>query len=100
MHHVRHKEILTLVRKIVALDEKNSFKETNYDSPSLGRLCQSSVATTTTNTTIDTSSEGIGEEVPRMRRSERKKAKKLGVLGSHSQTAEGGSLFEGRHRLH
>lgn len=89
MHHVRHKEILTLVRKIAALDDNNSSDETNnYGSRSLGRLCRSSVVTPITNTVTDTSSESIGEEVPRMKRSERKKAKKLGGLTNRWRNVE------------
>lgn len=84
MHHNRHKEILTLVRKINALDDINKPNPAGPDSPSLGKSYRSSATTTSIKTTTDTSSE-IGEETPKMKKSERKKAKKLGLGPAHKK---------------
>ena len=91
MHHSRHKEILILIRKINSLDEINSPNPDGTNSLSLIRPRRNSEQSFTTSTTTTTSSEvssECGEEgASKMKRSERKKAKKLG-LGSGSKKSK------------
>ena len=75
MHHNRHKEILKIVRQIVAIDEPNAVFPPAKASNSRGR--RSSSATNSNNLT-DTGSECPSVEDTRMTRRERKKAKKSG----------------------
>jgi hypothetical protein len=80
MHHNRHKDILKLVRALRVYDEENSIKNAPQGTPKTAqKLRRGSAATVTTSTTTDTSSESFGDEVPKLRRRERKKAKKNGV---------------------
>jgi hypothetical protein len=81
MHHMRHKEILKLVRKISALDEAVSIypaTKTAVSTPS--NKNQQSSTLLLANYTTDTA--GELEEVPSLRRSERKKAKKMGGIST------------------
>jgi hypothetical protein len=78
MHHTRHKEILVLVRKIAAIDDLSRPNQATSDSLSQGKSRRGSAFTTSTATPTETSSE-FAEEVIKMKRSERKKAKKLGL---------------------
>lgn len=81
MHHMRHKEILKLVRKISALDEAVSIYPTKKTAASTpNNKNQQSSTLLLANYTTDTA--GKLEEVPKLRRSERKKAKKMGGISA------------------
>lgn len=79
MHHSRHKEILVLVRKIAALDEPGLLNQASFDSPSQGKCRRGSAFTTSRATPTDTSSD-FAEESTKMKKSERKKAKEMGLV--------------------
>lgn len=81
MHYNRHKKILTLVRKITALDDTNNPNIGSPASLSVDKSRRGSANTTSTTTTPTETSSDFGDEGAKMKRSERKKAKKLG-LGS------------------
>ncbi|KAH7417931.1 hypothetical protein BKA64DRAFT_183248 [Cadophora sp. MPI-SDFR-AT-0126] len=75
LHHNRHKEILKIVRQIVAIDEPNIVFPPAKASSSRGRRGSSA---TTSNTLTDTGSECPSVDDTRVTRRERKKAKKSG----------------------
>lgn len=74
MHHVRHKEILKIMRKIAALDGTNS---PSQDATTLS-LRRGSADTKATMAGTDASSETPGEDCTKLRKSERKKLRKSG----------------------
>ncbi|KAH8596090.1 hypothetical protein B0O99DRAFT_123381 [Bisporella sp. PMI_857] len=79
MHHVRHKEILKLVRLIIAIDEPKSLAE-GLQAPSSGKSRQSSIGVASSGMTDTSSDTGtLGEDGRHLTRSERKKAKKSGT---------------------
>ena len=89
MHHNRHKDILRLVRALHAYDEANSAKNTLGNTPKTAqKLRRGSAAIMMTSTTTDTSSETFGGEAPKLRRRERKKAKKNGLGATKDRNVE------------
>ena len=87
MHHNRHKEILTLIRKINIVDEVHNAELVRSDSLSTNRSRRGSAQSSTTSTTTASEfSADYGDEVaPKMRRSERKKAKRLGLCSTNKE---------------
>ena len=81
MHHTRHKEILKLIRRITELDVAKSCAE-SFPTNAAGKLRQDFMpgSQTSSSGTTDTSSDTHGDDGKHMRRSERKKAKKSGML--------------------
>jgi len=77
MHHNRHKEILKIVRQIVALDGPNTVFPPARSSNSRGRR-GSSTTNSNSNAFTDTGSECISVDESKVTRRERKKAKKSG----------------------
>ena len=75
MHHNRHKEILKLIRRIAELDEPTSLSD-GFHTTSNTKHRRSSG---TTSSVTDTSSETTIEDGKHLTRSERKKAKKMGM---------------------
>ena len=65
------------MRQIKALDEASNATFLNADSPSSSRSRRGSLASITTSAPTETSSDA-GQEMPKLKRSERKKAKKSG----------------------
>lgn len=76
MHHVRHKDILKILRKITAIDDLEVPSPRAQKSPSV-KTRRGSAITSTSSAVTDTSSE-VPEDSLKLRRSERKKLRKLG----------------------
>jgi len=85
MHHNRHKDILKLIRKIAELDEPTSLSD-GFHVSSTSKQRQGSGAVSSGMT--DTSSETTMEDGRHLTRSERKKAKKLGMNASKRRNME------------
>lgn len=66
------------MRKIKALDETKNAKLVSCESSASDKSRRGSAVTTSASTPTETSSD-VGEEVPKLKKSERKKAKRLGL---------------------